>query len=332
MGQQYHRLHRHDEARINRCSDYRPQACIEYMTIKFYCPNCDTIIAFDSKHIGKRARCLSCGQIFIIPQKDDEIPKKINAEPEPKGDPVPGFYLTVFIKSWKLFFDPQNATSLVFVIAVVCFKFFLANACCINYISFILIWGWLLAFYLNIIYETAFEIDQLPQIQLADSSFLGPTALVWYVIKPFLIFSYTMFIVQLPFIIALVLLEDKGVTYENMWQARTGLHLLLQTLFIFGLFIFPMAILTTAVGKDLTLLRPDYLVVPILKAPVSYLVVVALLVAASLLQTRTKQFEDLAFAITAANLALNLAVQVVAIIAMRSIGLFYRHYSCYFKW
>jgi hypothetical protein len=302
------------------------------MTIKFYCPNCDTIIAFDSKYTGKRARCLSCGQIFIIPQKDDEIPKKIKAEPEYKGEPVPGFYHAVFIDNWKIFFDPQNATSLVFVIAAVCFKFFLANTCCMNYISFILVWGWLFAFYLNIIYETAFEIDQLPQIQLADADFLGPTALVWYVIKPFIIFSYTMFIVQLPFIITLALLKDTGITFENMWQAQTGSHLLLQALFIFGLFLFPMAVLTTAVGKDLTLLRPDYLIVPILKAPLSYFVVVALLIAAPLLQTRTKQFEDPDLAITATNLALNLAVQVVAIIAMRSIGLFYRHYSCHLRW
>ena len=302
------------------------------MTIKFYCPNCDAIIAFDSKHAGKRARCLTCGQIFIIPQKDDEIPKKIKAEPEYKGEPVPGFYHAVFIDSWKLFFDPQNVTSLAFVVAVVCFKFFLAKACCMNYLSFVLVWGWLLAFYLNIIYETAFEIDQLPQIQLSASDFLGITALVLYIIKPFLIFLYTMFIVQLPFIIALALLEDKGVTYENMWQARTGFHLLLQAMSVFGLFLFPMAILTTAVGNDLTLLRPDYLVVPILKAFIPYLTVVALLVAASLLQIRTKQFEDPAFAITAANLVLNLAVQVVAIIAMRSIGLFFRHYSCRFRW
>jgi len=302
------------------------------MTIKFYCPNCDAIIAFDSKHAGKRARCLTCGQIFIIPQKDDEIPKKIKAEPQYKGEPIPSFYHAVFIDSCKLFFDPQNATSLVFVIAAVSFKFFLAKACCMNYILFVVIWGWLLAFYLNIIYETAFEIDQLPQIQLSASDFLGLTALSWYVIKPFLIFLYTMFIVQLPFIIALALLEDKNLTYQNMWQARTGLHLLLQTLFIFGLFLFPMAILTTAVGKDLTLLRPDYIIVPIFKAFIPYLTVVALLVAAVLLQTRTRQFEDPDFAITAADLALNLAVQLIAIIAMRSIGLFFRHYSCHLRW
>ncbi len=297
------------------------------MTIKFYCPNCDAIIAFDSKHAGKRARCLTCGQIFIIPHKDDEIPQKIKAEPEPKGEPIPGFYHAVFINSWKIFFDPQNATSLMFVIAIVCFKFFLAKACCMNYISFVVIWGWLLGFYLNIIYETAFEIDKLPEIYLGTS-----VALLWYIIKPFFIFLYTMFIVQLPFIIALALLEDKGLTYENMWQARTGLNLLLQTLFILALFLFPMAILTTAVGKDLTLLRPDYILAPILRAFIPYLTVVVLLVAASLLETQTRQFENSTFAITAGNLALNLAVQVTAIIAMRSIGLFYRHYSCYLKW
>lgn len=302
------------------------------MTIKFYCPNCNAIIAFDSKHIGKRARCLKCGQLLIIPQRSDETPKKIKALPEPKGDPVPGFYYAVFIDSWKIFFDPRNATSILFVITVVSFKFFLAIACCMNYISFVVIWGWLLAFYLNIIYETAFEINYLPQIQLSSGDFLGLTALAWYVLKPFLIFLYTMFIVQLPFIIALAMLADKGLTYENMWEAQTGLHLLLQALLIFGLFLFPMAILTTAVGKDLTLLRPDYILIPIFKAPVSYLVIVALLVAAALLENQTTQFEGAPLAKTAADLVLNIAVQVVAIIAMRSIGLFYRHYSCYFKW
>ena len=297
------------------------------MTIKFYCPNCDALIAFDSKHTGKRARCTTCGQVFIIPQKDNEKAQKVEPEIE-KSEPVPGFYHAVFIDSCKLFFNPQNATSLVFVIAVVCFRFFLAKAvCCMNYISFVVIWGWLLSFYLNIIYETTFEIDKLPEIYLGTS-----ITFLWYIIKPFSIFLYTMFIVQLPFIIALALLKDKGLTYENMWQARTGFHLLLQTLFIFGLFLFPMAILTTAAGKDLALLRPDYILASIFRAFIPYLTVVALLLAASLLETRAKQFEGAAFAITAGNLALNIAVQIIAIIAMRSIGLFYRHYSCHLPW
>jgi len=301
------------------------------MTIKFYCPNCDSIIAFGSKHAGKRARCINCGQIFIIPSKDDEKPQAIAPEPEEKGDPVPGFCRAVFLDSSKIFFNRDNATPLVFVVAVVCFKFFLSNSCCGFPIS-IIVWGWLFGFYLNIIYETAFGIDNLPEISLGSS-----VTFLWYVIKPFLVFFFTMFLVQLPLIIALFLLKNKGLSFHNMWQAHTSLNLLLQTLCIFGLSLFPMAILTTAVGQDFTLLRPDYILAPIFKAPVPYIAITALLVAAAVLAMHTTQFfkapyEKVDFALTAAYLGLNLAVQIIAIFAMRSIGLFYRHYSCYMKW
>jgi hypothetical protein len=297
------------------------------MTIQFYCPKCDSLIAFKSKHADKRARCLTCGQVLIIPSKDYEKPKKIEPERE-KGEPVPGFYRAVFLDNWKIFFDRENAGPLLFVITIVCFKFFLGRAiCCMNYISYIVIWGWLLGFYLNIIYETAFEIDKLPEIFLGTS-----ITFLWYIIKPFLTFFFTMLVVQIPFIIALVLLQDRGITYENMWQAHTGLHLLCQVLFIFGLFLFPMAILTTAVGNDITLLRPDYILAPVIKAPIPYLIIVALLVAACVVEMQTIQYDGSPPLITAGNLAINLAVQVIAIIAMRSIGLFYRHYSCHLRW
>ena len=250
--------------------------------------------------------------------------------PQPeKGDPLPGFYKAAFLDNWKIFFNPKNVTTLVFVIAVVCFKFFLAKAaCCFNLISYYIIWGWLLGFYINIIYETAFEIDELPQIYIGTWM-----TFIWYAVKPLTIFLYTMFIAQLPFIIALSFLRDKGITQQNMWQQREGFYLLLQTLFIAGLFLFPIAILTTAIGKDLTLLRPDYLARPISKAFIPYIIVVAALTAASYLEMQTQQFNAEFSAKTNAQLlGYNLAVQIVIIIAMRTIGLFYRHYNCHFKW
>jgi len=295
------------------------------MTIQFNCPSCNSLIAFESKHSGKRARCLTCGQILIIPSKDYEEPQKIEPVVE-KGEPVAGFYRAVFLDSWKIFIHPENATSLVFVIAVVCFNFFLSGTCC-GLPAFIIALGWLLGFYLNIIYETAFDIDKLPEIYLGTS-----ITFLWYVIKPFLVFFLTMATVQLPFIIALVLLKDKGLSYDNLWQEQTALHLLLQALFIFGLFLFPMAILTAAVSKDVTMFRPDCLLAPIFRAFIPYLIAVALLVAASVIETQTTQYTAADFAITAGHLMQNLAVQVIAIIAMRSIGLFYRHYSCHFRW
>ena len=96
-----------------------------------------------------------------------------------------------------------------------------------------------------------------------------------------------------------------------------------------------MAILTIAIGKDVTLLRPDYILAPVFKAPMPYIVVVALLVITGVLEMQTYQFsysEQVSIGLTSARLALNLAVQIIAIITMRSIGLFYRHYSCHVSW
>jgi len=194
-------------------------------------------------------------------------------------------------------------------------------------ISYVFVWGWLLGFYLNIIYETAFEIDTLPEIYLGTSF-----TFLWYVIQPIMVFFGTMILVQFPFIIALMLLGDTSVTYETMWAERSGFHLLLQGLFIFGLFLFPMAILTTAIGKSITLLRPDYFLIQISKKFIPYLIIVALLVLFGILEMHTTQYTGADLATTMKHLGYNLAVQAVAIIAMRSIGLFYRHYSCHLCW
>ena len=292
------------------------------MTIQSNCPHCNALIAFADKHAGKRGRCLTCGQLFTIPPEDGEAAQKVELKIE-KGEPVPGFYRAVFVNNWRLFVDPENATSLVFVVAVVCFKFFLARACCCNYVSYVVIWGWLLGFYLNIIYETAYDIDTLPQIYLGT----GITFL-WYILKPFLIFFATMVTVQLPFIIALTQRQDADLVGESTWQ----MPIALQVLFVLGLFLFPAAILTIAVGKDLSLLRPDRLFAPVFRAFLPYLIVVAWLVAASILEMQTSQYTAAGLGTTARDLSLNLVVQVFAIIAMRSIGLFHLHYSCYFAW
>ncbi|MHC4259777.1 MAG: hypothetical protein ACYSTF_05120, partial [Planctomycetota bacterium] len=210
----------------------------------------------------------------------------------------------------------------------VCFKFFLARSMCgCGYITFVFVWGWLLGFYLNIIYETALGIDKLPEIYLGTS-----ITFLWYVVKPFLIFFLTVVAVQIPFIIALSLLRDKGLTAMNMWTLELGPRLILQSLFVLGLFFFPIAVLTVAVGKDITLLRPDYLLKPVSTAFIPYLIVVGLLVVVDVAETQTTQYTGAGFSTTAAHLTLNLGVQVIAIIAMRSIGLFYRHYAPHFSW
>ena len=49
-------------------------------------------------------------------------------------------------------------------------------------------------------------------------------------------------------------------------------------------------------------------------------------------QVFTSQYEGLSQDGVAVSLSLNFLVQAFVLIAMRSIGLFYRHYSCHFIW
>jgi hypothetical protein len=300
------------------------------MTIKFNCPKCNSLIAFSDRHAGKNAHCLSCGQRFIIPAKSDEKPKIIEPKQEPNL-PLPGFYRAVFINSWKIFVNKCNATDLVFVAAAVCFRFFSPGACCLTWFVYFASWGFLLGLYLNIIYTTAVEGDELPEIYIGTS-----ITFLWYIIKPFFIFIFVFAVTQIPLFIALSIFNNKGVTFENIWQTSTGLNLFLRFLFISGLFFFPTAILAAAMLNDITeLYHLSRLITPVFKAFVPYLVVVGLLIIACLMEAHTKQFsvtEKDPLLTTVGNLSMNLAVQVVAIIAMRSIGLFYRHFNCYFRY
>ncbi|MHC4426138.1 MAG: hypothetical protein ACYSYV_08585 [Planctomycetota bacterium] len=302
------------------------------MTIQFNCPNCDSVIGFDDKHCGKRARCTTCGQRFIIPSKDDEKPKKVGP-PKEEGESLPGFYREVFVDSRKLFTTPENVTGLVFIATAVCFKFFVAR---MNYtmtipgrsasfdfplpIGHVLnaaAWGFLFWYYMEIVYSTAFELEKLPDVIVG-----GVSGLFWRIVKSVYTFFIALFVVELPFLIAAVILSVMEVE----------LPVLLYVFAFAGLFLFPMAVLTAAVGRDLTMLRPDYLLVPVFRAFMPYIVVAALLAAAALLQTQASQYAAQGFAGATGHLLLNLAVQAVALIAMRSTGLFYRHYSCHLPW
>jgi hypothetical protein len=297
------------------------------MSVRFNCPKCGELIAFPDKHAGRRAKCLSCGQLFIIPSKDEQLAQVIEPPSRQQDRPLPGFYRAVFVENWKLFVDPHSATTLVFVSAAVCFKFFLSPEPCCGYITYFVVWGWLFGLYLNIIFEAASGVHELPQIYLGTA-----VTFFWHIIKPFLIFFITIVAVMLPCILAISILRDESLTAENMWEFELGPRLIVQALFVLGLSVFPAAILAVAVGQDITLLRPSCLFKPIRRALRPYLVTFALLVAFGVIELRTKQYTGAGPAETTAHLTLNLALQVLAIIAMRAIGLFYYHYNCFFAW
>lgn len=298
------------------------------MTIRFNCPSCNELIAFADKHRGKRAHCTSCDQQFIIPSEDKETPKKIEP-PAEKAEPLPGFYRAVFLDSWKLFVRPQNATGLVFVIAAVCFKFFTGHIdysftmgafrvqAPVGLVVTLSAWGCLFWYYMEIICLTANDTDELPDVDMG-----GLFGYLWNVIKSLAIFAVGLIAVLLPSAIFISISRSTGVVFH--------------VLSIAGLFAFPMAVLTFSAGGGVSMVfRPDYIYKPIARAFWPYLLVAGLFILAWELQLRTIGYGRLIGSdnlVIGLHLLANLAVQTLAIIAMRSIGLFYRHYSCHFPW
>jgi len=300
------------------------------MTIQFHCPKCGSLIAFADKHAGKHAKCVNCGEQFVIPSQSDQQPQTVKPD-DGSDSPLPGFYHAVFVDNWKIFFDKDNLTAIVFVIAAVCFKFFAGGLCCLGILVYLGAWGYLFGLYLGVIYETAVGGDKFPEIEVGTSiSFL------WHIIKPLLVFTITLVFVEIPFFVTLALTRENGTSFEDMWQFTGLMDFVLILLFVVGLFIFPIAILKVAMIEDITsLFELRQFFVPVKKAFWPYLTVVVILVAACFIDANTRQYSPEAkesVLTIAGKLALNLAGQVAAIISMRSIGLFYRHYACFFSY
>ena len=298
------------------------------MTIRFNCPNCNELIAFADKYIGRQARCSSCRQRFIIPSESKQTPKKIEP-PAEQAEAVPGFYRAVLIDSWKIFIRPQNITGLVFVIAAVCFKFFTGHTdysftmgmfrvqAPTGLIVTLSAWGCLFWYYMEIINMTANETDELPDVDM--DGFFG---FIWNVIKSLSIFSIGLLAVLVPsFIYALI---------------TGGTGIVSHALSLVGLFAFPMAVLIFSTAPEvLMVFRQDYIYKPIAKAFRPYLLVAGLFLLVWELQLRIIGYGKLigsGYFVIGLHLLANLAVQALAIVTMRSIGLFYRHYSFLLPW
>ncbi len=304
----------------------------ENMTIQFNCPNCDSVIAFDKKHRGKRAHCITCGQRFVIPVMDGDKPRKIKP-PKEEPEAMGGFYGAALVDGWRIFTTPQNMTPLVFIAAVVCCKFFVAHCnfvltipgkmydvdlpFAIGHVVHVACWGFLFWYYMEIIYSTAFDRETLPELVVGGLKGFGPL-----IARNVYICFVALLVVGLP-LMAYVVISEAA-------QARSPA--ILYALIAFGVFMVPMALVTLAVGKDLKMLRPDFILITIGRTFWPYLVTAVLFGVAVAIQTQASQYDRQGAAATAWHLLLNLAVQVPALVAMRSIGLFYRHYSSYFQW
>lgn len=303
------------------------------MTITFQCPKCGRLCAFGDRHAGKRARCTSCQQLFIIPSEAGEKVRKVEAG---RGEPLAGFYRAVLVNSWKAFANLAGVTGFVFAAAAVTFKFFLRDAdysftvaggyvvhLPLGWLATITAWGCLFWYYMQIIRCAAFDEGELPEVDIDTGGVFGFS---WNIFKSIYLFIVALIVAELPFVVIITILGKMGLG----WSALS--HVLL----LVGLFSFPMVILTLTTADQLWMVfRPDYIWRPIAKALRPYLVTAGLVMLAVVLQWLTVGYSQLpgrTRTVVGLHLAANIGVQIIAIIAMRSIGLFCRHYGCYLAW
>ena len=299
--------------------------------IQFYCPNCQAIISFDEQHCGKQAKCASCDQGFVVPAKSFVKPKALAGPPEDRGDPLPGFFKAALIDSWGALLSPRNLVGMVFILAAVCFKFFTAHVdysftmnefrvqLPIGLLIRLTVWGCLFWYYLEIISAVVLDQDELPELDIDGfAEFFGNA------LKSVFVFVMALLIVMLP-----------TVLFLSLSSGASG-SILANLLAFVGLFFFPMVILTVGVNQNMDLMwRVDTMIRPVVRAFWPYLFTVLLLLLVWYLQFKTSVWNDIkpaSYLKISLHLGAQMGIQVLAIVAMRSMGLFYRHYACYFSW
>lgn len=311
------------------------------MTITFNCPKCENLCAFHDIHAGKRAKCTKCWQVFVIPPEDGQKPEKVKIKEEFVLDgPFSGFYRAVFRESWKIFSSRQNIVVLLLITTLLCFKFFLGGLYSefsafvpatgkfitiplpIGALITLFVWAFLFWYYTELIYSTAFGLEVLPHPHIESVR-----ELEWNIIR-----SAWMLFISLAIVLA-----PAAVAFLITLKIGSVNRLLVYGLAILGFFFFPMTVLIVSIGRDVVLLfRLDYIVKPIVRAFRPYTAAAVLTIAAAFLQFRIANHIGHIPSVSVISMALyllaNFAVQVIIIISMRSIGLFYRHYGCFVPW
>lgn len=317
------------------------------MTITFKCPHCGSLCAFDDKHAGRIAKCLHCRNRFTIPSADDIKAEKIKEEQVKASMPKPGFYRAVFSNTWVAF-GRKNSFDGFFHLTILIILKYVFGTCASSMvgdnvedlgifripIAFLMMvmlvlhigtWGAIMKFYMKVITETALGGDEIEGPD-RDEGFS-----FWHNhFKPFCVFMLTIFAAFVPLIIANMIYYHLGKEAPSIYSKSINI---MQVLVVIGVFLIPVCLIAISVMRDLSGLRPDNLVKPVIKAFPGYLVVVGVFGLAFYLESKTgiKKISSVVDTLSLLyRMVAGIFIQIPIIWAMRSAGLFYRHYSCYF--
>ncbi len=202
---------------------------------------------------------------------------------------------------------------------------------------YVVVAGYLAAFFMNTIRDTAAGEDDLPEVWM--SSFFSDLLL------PLLQFVLTWVVVLLPALVLLIYslaqLED---TNSVLAFADTVPIFWILALATVGLFLWPAVILITAIGGSIRSVWPQTVIMTVARAPLAYLSMCAVLLvsAAGWVFFSSGALDELAAKSPVGGGTVRMAVLLAlvagifklytAVVAMKAIGLFYRHHKRKFPW
>ncbi len=317
------------------------------MTVEATCPICGGRIQIDPSASGGRITCRLCGKELALPgakpvvldhAPQADVPGYVSPpDRDVIGAPTCGFWGDAA----RSFTAPLRRGGLVTFLIVLIIQGLivaLGFAPIVGIIGQFFALGWLYAFYLNIISHTAGGEDTFPDVGMSDG--IGED-----IVKPFFRFIGSFLWVWLPAgVYAFVSALNKGLLTEEQDAV------VVFGLWFLGMFIWPMTVLTIAIfGFNPGALRYDLQVRTIVKALPQYLSVWVLLmltigrlVLATLADAgggdsttgAPNQWEWMSWTPESfvGMIAMAVVQSYMILVAMRVIGLFYRHYKHLFVW
>ncbi len=295
------------------------------MTITCTCPKCDRFCGFKDVYAGRQVRCLACNSHFIVPDHDGEAARLLKPEPEAA---LPGFYRAVLVDNFKAFIQKESLFGIILCIALTCFHFFVGDTdysftlgrfrppLAIGWIVTFCCAGYLLWYFMETINTTTMGNDFLPEIFIgADFAFIGES------VKSIYLFIAAFAIAAIPGAALATLLRKTGIRWTWLNTVIISLSVLMLPM------IYCMLGSGVAPWK---LFRYDLIVCIIAKTFRPYILVAAITFIALFAVYFTIGFfatnPDLNRPGIPVMLALRLVAVFAMLFAMRTIGLYARHY------
>lgn len=335
------------------------------MTISTDCGHCGSHFSLPDKYAGRKARCTRCGEVFTVPEPELPLssddppdltppelkqprPVKLNlaasrtaeaqaaqARGEVTTGPIRGFWADA-IRSFALpFVMPGPAVLAVMLVLQVC-AVFLSFVGFFGALGQLIIVGYIWGYYLNVVRETTSGSDEPPSFSMSEGIYED-------IVQPILHMLAASLWVMLP-----------AIAWSIFWAAASvpgavGLGVFLGLVGL-GTFMWPAVMLAVAInGPGIEVMRFDQQLLTIGKSFVQYLAVWLMLLACFAISFGFQMLPGLLARLRPSGgppriqifpsgfdllwgIVVGFVGVYVGIVAMRIIGLFYRHNKHRFPW